>query len=77
MYIKKVTYITVKIGAFISWSYTASHLFSLRIIILICMNKKKFDIITIGVGSYCKCIVVNFDIAGWSSICWYISLLLI
>ena len=30
MYIKKVTYITVKMGAFISYIYTGSHLFSIK-----------------------------------------------
>ena len=30
MYIKKVTYTTVKMGAFISYIYTGSHLFSIK-----------------------------------------------
>ena len=37
MYIKKVTYITVKICALITFNYTASHLLSINII-LICKN---------------------------------------
>ena len=47
MYIKQVTIITVKICVFISCNYTASHLLSIKII-LICKNKKKTDVFTIG-----------------------------
>ena len=54
IYIKKVTYYTVKIGALISCNYTASHIISIppppkkKIIILICKIMKELDMFTIG-----------------------------